>query len=171
VRTVIATAFATGFGLGFLVAAQIGPISLLCVRSVLRGRLRTGLGLSQGVAIVDSAYAALGVADVTQLLRLPQLRLALGLAGAAILLTIGARTQWSAFRIRSGLETAEETVSAARAVRTRSSPPGRPARASHRRRAVGPGRHGFRWSTGLARSPALLIARIGPVCVRAHSNS
>jgi threonine/homoserine/homoserine lactone efflux protein len=60
VRTVIATAFATGFGLGFLVAAQIGPISLLCVRSVLRGRLRTGLGLSLGVAIVDSAYAALG---------------------------------------------------------------------------------------------------------------
>jgi threonine/homoserine/homoserine lactone efflux protein len=118
VRTVIVTAFATGFGLGFLVAAQIGPISLLCVRSVLRGRLRTGLGISLGVAIVDSAYAALGVAGVTQLLRLPQLRLALGLAGAAILLTIGARTLWSAFRIRSGLETAEETVSAARAVRT-----------------------------------------------------
>ena len=117
-RTVIVTAFATGFGLGFLVAAQIGPISLLCVRSVLRGRLRTGLGISLGVAIVDSAYAALGVAGVTQLLRLPQLRLALGLAGAAILLTIGARTLWSAFRIRSGLETAEETVSAARAVRT-----------------------------------------------------
>jgi hypothetical protein len=40
------------------------------------------------------------------------------LAGAAILLTIGARTLWSAFRIRSGLETVEETVSAARAERT-----------------------------------------------------
>jgi threonine/homoserine/homoserine lactone efflux protein len=118
VRTVIVTAFATGFWLGFLVAAQIGPISLLCVRSVLRGRLGVGLGISLGVAIVDSAYAGLGVAGVTQLLRLPQLRLALGLAGAAILLTIGARTLWSAFRIRSGLETAGETVSAARAVRT-----------------------------------------------------
>jgi threonine/homoserine/homoserine lactone efflux protein len=118
VGTVIVTAFATGFGLGFLVAAQIGPISLLCVRSVLRGRLGVGLGISLGVAIVDSGYAGLGVAGATQLLRLPQLRLALGLAGAAILLTIGARTLWSAFRIRSGLETAEETVSAARAVRT-----------------------------------------------------
>lgn len=117
-RTVIVTAFATGFGLGFAVAAQIGPISLLCVRSVLRGRLGVGLGISLGVAIVDSGYAGLGVAGVTQLLRLPQLRLTLGLAGAAILLTIGARTLWSAFRIRSGLETAEETVSAARAVRT-----------------------------------------------------
>jgi threonine/homoserine/homoserine lactone efflux protein len=118
VSSVIVTAFATGFGLGFVVAAQIGPISLLCVRSVLRGRFRTGLGISLGIALVDSAYAALGVAGVTQLLRLPQLRLALGLAGAAVLLTIGARTLWSAFRIRSGLETAEETVSAARAVRT-----------------------------------------------------
>jgi arginine exporter protein ArgO len=56
-----------------------------------------------GVAIVDGAYAALGVAGVTQLLRLPQLRLALGLAGAVVLLTIGARTLWSAFRIRSAL--------------------------------------------------------------------
>jgi arginine exporter protein ArgO len=90
VRTVIVTAFATGFGLGFAVAAQIGPISLLCVRSVLRGRLGVGLGISLGVAIVDSGYAGLGVAGVTQLLRLPQLRLTLGLAGAAILLTIGA---------------------------------------------------------------------------------
>ena len=80
-RTVIVTAFATGFGLGFLVAAQIGPISLLCVRSVLRGQLQTGLGISLGVAIVDIAYAALGVAGITQLLRLPQLRLAVGLAG------------------------------------------------------------------------------------------
>jgi threonine/homoserine/homoserine lactone efflux protein len=118
VGTVIVTAVTTGFWLGFLVAAQIGPISLLCVRSVLRGRLRIGLGISLGVAIVDCGYAALGVAGVTQLLRLPQLRLALGLAGAAVLLAIGARTLWSAFRIRSGLETDEETVSAARAVRT-----------------------------------------------------
>ena len=116
--TVIVTAVTTGFWLGFLVAAQIGPISLLCVRSVLRGRLGIGLGISLGVAIVDCGYAALGVAGVTQLLRLPQLRLALGLAGAAVLLAIGARTLWSAFRIRSGLETDEETVSAARAVRT-----------------------------------------------------
>jgi arginine exporter protein ArgO len=59
---------------------------------VLRGRLGTGLGISLEVAIVDCGYAALGVAGVTQLLRLPQLRLALGLAGAAVLLAIGART-------------------------------------------------------------------------------
>jgi hypothetical protein len=30
---------ALGFGLGFVVAAAIGPISLLCIRIVLRGAL------------------------------------------------------------------------------------------------------------------------------------
>lgn len=118
VSSVIGSAFVTGFGLGFLVAAQVGPIWLLCVRSVLRGRLLTGLGIGLGAAIIDTAYAALGVAGVTTLLRVTQLRLALGLAGAAVLLAIGARTLWSAFRIRSGLETGEETVSPARALLT-----------------------------------------------------
>ena len=111
------TASVTGFGLGFLVAAQVGPIWLLCVRSVLRGRLLTGLAIGAGAAAIDLTYAALGVAGVTQLLRITQVRLALGLAGAAVLLAIGTRTLWSAFRIRSGLETSEETISAGRAFR------------------------------------------------------
>ena len=114
----LVTAAATGFGLGFFVAAQVGPVSLLCIRSVLRGRLAAGLGIGLGAAIIDVSYAALGVAGVTQLLRITQLRLALGLAGAAVLLVIGGRTLWSALRIRAGLEVAAETVSAGRALRT-----------------------------------------------------
>ena len=117
-HSAILTAFVTGFGLGFLVAAQVGPIWLLCVRAVLRGRLLTGLGIGAGAAIIDLTYAALGVAGVTQLLRITQVRLALGLAGAAVLLAIGGRTLWSAFWIRAGLETSEETISPARALRT-----------------------------------------------------
>jgi threonine/homoserine/homoserine lactone efflux protein len=117
-RAALLTAFVTGFGLGFLVAAQVGPIWLLCVRSVLRGRLLTGLAIGAGAAVIDLTYAALGVAGVTQLLRITQVRLALGLVGAAVLLAIGARTLWSAFRIRSGLETGEETISPVRALRT-----------------------------------------------------
>ena len=108
----------TGFGLGFLVAAQVGPIWLLCVRSVLRGRLLSGLGIGLGAALIDVAYAALGVAGVTQLLRIPQIRLGLGLAGAGLLLAIGGRTLWSAVRIRSGLETPAEIISPGRAFRT-----------------------------------------------------
>ncbi|MDA8322805.1 MAG: LysE family transporter [Actinomycetota bacterium] len=114
----IVIAFATGFGLGLLVAAQVGPIWLLCARSVLRGRLLTGLGIGLGAALVDTGYAALGVAGVTQLLRITQVRLALGLAGAAVLLAVGARTLWSAFRIRGGSEADEEVISPSRAFRT-----------------------------------------------------
>jgi threonine/homoserine/homoserine lactone efflux protein len=117
-HTPIFAALATGFGLGFFVAAQVGPVSLLCIRSVLRGRLATGLGIGLGAAIIDVAYAALGVAGVTQLLRIAQLRLALGLAGAAVLIIIGGRTLWSAMRVRAGLELDEETITPGRALRT-----------------------------------------------------
>lgn len=77
----IVTAFATGFGLGFLVAAHVGPIWLLCVRSVLRTRLLTGQAIGLGAAIIDVVDAALGVAGVTQLLWITQVRLALGQPG------------------------------------------------------------------------------------------
>jgi putative LysE/RhtB family amino acid efflux pump len=117
-HTPIFAALATGFGLGFFVAAQVGPVSLLCIRSVLRGRLATGLSIGLGAAIIDISYAALGVAGVTQLLRLVQLRLALGLAGAVVLIVIGGRTLWSAMRVRAGLELDEETISPGRALRT-----------------------------------------------------
>ncbi len=86
------------------------------MRAAILTALATGFGL--GAALIDVTYAALGVAGVTQLLRITQLRLALGLAGAAVLLAIGARTLWAAFLIRTGFETLEEIVSPARAFRT-----------------------------------------------------
>jgi threonine/homoserine/homoserine lactone efflux protein len=112
------TAFVTGFGLGFIVAAQVGPIWLLCVRTVLRGRAAAGLAIGLGAALVDVCYAAAGAAGAGALLRISALKLSLGLLGALVLLALGARTLWSAFRIRSGLETAEETTSVGRALRT-----------------------------------------------------
>jgi hypothetical protein len=45
------TALVTGFGLGLVVAAQVGPIWLLCARSVLRGRLLTGLAIGAGASV------------------------------------------------------------------------------------------------------------------------
>jgi putative LysE/RhtB family amino acid efflux pump len=107
----------TGLALGFLVAAQVGPIWLLCARSVLRGRLVTGLAVGAGAALVDLAYACLGVAGAAQLLRLVALRVVLGLVGAAVLLALGARTLWSAFRVRVGGETQAELSSPLRALR------------------------------------------------------
>jgi len=45
-------ALATGFGLGFVVAAAIGPISLLCIRTVLRGLAGKTIG---GVAMQSTS--------------------------------------------------------------------------------------------------------------------
>jgi len=94
----MAAALAAGFGLGFVVAAQIGPISLLCIRSVLRGRFAVGVAIGAGAAVIDTVYAALGVAGASRLLEVDPLRVALGLIGAAVLALIGLRTLASAFR-------------------------------------------------------------------------
>jgi threonine/homoserine/homoserine lactone efflux protein len=84
------TALLAGLGLGFLVAAQVGPIWLLAARSVLAGRLSTGIMIGLGAATIDMAYGALGLAGAASLLRIPGLRLALGLTGAAVLTALGA---------------------------------------------------------------------------------
>ncbi len=54
------SALPIGFGMGLLVAAQIGPMSLFLIRSVLRGSLRTGLAIGGGIAVIDTLYAAAG---------------------------------------------------------------------------------------------------------------
>ncbi len=103
-------ALIAGLGLGLLVAAQVGPVSLLCIRTVLRFGLGPGLAVGLGAAIVDSAYGALGMVGVAQVLRAEPVRMALGLIGAAVLVYLGVRTLWAAHRIRIGLETDDEVT-------------------------------------------------------------
>ena len=105
-----------GFGLGFAVALQLGPMSLFLIRSTLRAGWRAGLAAGAGIAVVDALYAACGVAGAAPLLSLASARTALGLAGAALLLWLGAgRTLHAAFALRSGLEGARESASPRRA--------------------------------------------------------
>jgi hypothetical protein len=40
-----------GFGLGFFVAAQLGPLSLFAIRSTLRSGAPIGLAIGAGVAV------------------------------------------------------------------------------------------------------------------------
>jgi threonine/homoserine/homoserine lactone efflux protein len=112
------SAFTAGFGLGFLVAMQVGPIWVFCARSVLRGTAAVGIAIGAGAAIIDALYAGLGVAGASALLEIDTLRIALGLAGAAFLAFLGARTFWSAFRVRLGGESEEEVSSPRRALLT-----------------------------------------------------
>jgi putative LysE/RhtB family amino acid efflux pump len=100
---------AIGFGFGFVVAAQVGPVTLLVVRTVLRGgrAVVVGLAMASAVALIDLLYAAVGLAGVGRLLEGGVLRLAFGLVSAAILIAIGVRTFWTGLRARLGLDGAE----------------------------------------------------------------
>ncbi|MCU0257637.1 MAG: LysE family translocator [Solirubrobacteraceae bacterium] len=111
-------AFVLGLGLGALVAAQVGPVSLLVVRSVLRGSLAVGLAMAAAIGLVDLLYAMAGVAGAAPLLQIGPLRLVLGLLGAGVLVFLGARTLWSAWRVRLGAETGDEVATPARGFRT-----------------------------------------------------
>jgi threonine/homoserine/homoserine lactone efflux protein len=104
------SALGIGFGLGFLVSAQIGPVSLLVIRSVLRGGLAVGLAMAAAVGLIDAGYATLGVLGAGRLLTVDALRVALGLLGAGVLAWFGARTLWSAFRARAGAEIEAEVA-------------------------------------------------------------
>lgn len=101
-----------GLGLGVVLAAQIGPVTLLIVRSVLRGgrAVLVGLTMAGAVAAVDVGYAALGLAGAGRALENESLRLAVGLASAAVLVAVGARTLWTGVRARFGLELADEVA-------------------------------------------------------------
>ncbi|HEY3207917.1 MAG TPA: LysE family transporter [Gaiellaceae bacterium] len=105
-----------GFGLGLFVAAQIGPVSLLIVRSVVRGDFWIGMAMSAAVALVDLGYAGLGLAGVGSVLEnTGSVRVVLGVVGAGILVAIGLRAIWIGFRARFGLETEEEVGTPRRA--------------------------------------------------------
>ena len=93
-------------------------MTLLVVRSVVRGALITGLAMALAVGMVDALYAAAGVAGAAPLLQIGPLKLVLGLAGAAVLVFLGVRTLHSAFRVRLGGETDAEVATPRRAFGT-----------------------------------------------------
>lgn len=107
-----------GFGLGFFVALQLGPMSLFLIRSTLRGGWAIGLAIGAGIALVDSLYAAAGAAGAAPFLAIEPLRLVLGILGATVLVALGARTLLSAFRVRLGAEIEAEVATPRRAFLT-----------------------------------------------------
>lgn len=111
-------AAAVGFGLGFVVALQLGPMSLLLIRSTLRAGWRVGLAIGAGIAVVDGLYAAAGAAGVAPLLTVGPVRLVLGAAGAIVLAWLGLRTLHAAFRVRLGAEAPAEVGTPRRAFLT-----------------------------------------------------
>ena len=107
-----------GFGIGMLVALQVGPIFLLCARTSARYGFAPGAAIGVGAATVDGVYAVLGALGASILLQASALRLALGLVGAAVLVYLGVRTLNDAFRVRIGGEDDVEVMSPRAAFRT-----------------------------------------------------
>jgi putative LysE/RhtB family amino acid efflux pump len=112
------SALGIGFGMGLLVAAQIGPMSLFLIRSVLRGSLRIGLAIGAGIAVIDMLYAAAGAAGAAPVLSIESVRIVFGLIGAAVLAVLGVRTLYGALRVRLGAEADEEVATPRRAFAT-----------------------------------------------------
>jgi putative LysE/RhtB family amino acid efflux pump len=93
-------------------------MSLFLVRTTLRSGWLAGLAIGAGIAIVDALYAACGAAGAAPFLTFEPVRLALGLVGAAVLIGLGARTLYSAFRVRLGGELDAEVATPGQAFLT-----------------------------------------------------
>lgn len=109
---------AVGFGLGFVVALQLGPMSLFLIRTTLRNGWGVGTAVGAGIATVDGLYAACGAAGVAPLLGIHPIRVVLGILGATVLIVLGARTLHSGMRVRLGAERPTESASPRRAFLT-----------------------------------------------------
>jgi len=87
------TFFTRGLVIGFTVAMAVGPMSLLTMRrTIAHGRLY-GLVSGLGIATADASYGALAAFGLTAVTAvLVGARMALGVAGGAFLIWLGART-------------------------------------------------------------------------------
>lgn len=103
------SSFAIGLAAGFIIAAQIGPISLLAIRSTLRTGARTGIAIGAGAALVDMIYALMGSAGVASLINRSTVQFVLAIAGGVFLILVGVKTMWSGVRLRASAETPQET--------------------------------------------------------------
>ena len=148
-------ALTIGFGLGFLVAMQLGPMSLFLIRSTLRSGWAVGLAIGAGIALVDALYAAAGAAGAASLLAFDPLRTAFSLVGAAVLLFLGVRTLRDAFRVRLGAETEDEVASPRRAFLTSA------AATASNPLTIASWAAVFAAASGVGATPGLLVAGVG----------
>lgn len=83
---------ASGFAAGFLIAAQVGPIWLLCFRNGIRYGFAEAFGIGLGAAIIDTIYCVLGALGAAVLLSSHSTQRAISVIGALVISWIGIRT-------------------------------------------------------------------------------
>ncbi len=88
--------FFKGLAIGFLIAAPVGPIGVLCIRRSLADGFRTGLATGLGAATADAAYGCVAGFGLTAISNfLVGQRPWLELIGGAFLCYLGIRTMVS----------------------------------------------------------------------------
>ena len=85
--------FLKGLAFGFLLAATVGPMWVLCLRRTLAFGAATGLASGMGIAVADGFYGAVAAFGLTAIsgVLLAQ-AFWIGLAGAAFLVWLGVKT-------------------------------------------------------------------------------
>jgi threonine/homoserine/homoserine lactone efflux protein len=82
-----------GLAFGFLLAATVGPMWLLCLRRSLAGGALVGLASGLGIALADGFYGAVAAFGLTAISGfLLAYSFWIGLAGSAFLLYLGVKT-------------------------------------------------------------------------------
>lgn len=85
--------FMKGLAFGFVLAAAVGPMWLLCLRRTLASGALAGFASGMGIAVADGIYGAVAAFGLSALSgALLAQRFWLGLLGGAFLLYLGART-------------------------------------------------------------------------------
>jgi len=93
VPTVYATSlFLKGLAFGFILAATVGPMWVLCLRRTLAGGALLGLASGMGIAVADAFYGAIAAFSLTAIsgVLLAHSR-SIGLLGAALLVYLGVK--------------------------------------------------------------------------------
>lgn len=85
--------FAKGLAFGFVLAATVGPMWVLCFRRTVASGTLVGFASGMGIAVADALYGAVAAFGLTAIsgFVLGQ-QLGIGLAGAAFLVWLGTRT-------------------------------------------------------------------------------
>jgi threonine/homoserine/homoserine lactone efflux protein len=103
-----------GLLIGFLIAAPVGPIGVLCIRRTLAEGWRVGLATGLGAATADALYGAIAAFGLTALTALlVGGRVWLALAGGLFLIYLGVRTFLSEPKAQNGASERDENIIAA----------------------------------------------------------
>jgi threonine/homoserine/homoserine lactone efflux protein len=100
------TAFIQGLGIGFAIAAPVGPIGMLCIRRTLHSGAATGLASGLGAAVADALYGLAVASGLAFTGWLVSHSGALALVGSALLVWMGVGTL-RVFRARASAERSE----------------------------------------------------------------